>query len=207
MSSRSGHGEVFPDSQKQTPSFAHLARRTWTSVKPVVSNQARRTELLCASVKPNCIFRPGPKPELPREPGFKASFEKASHVPFALLINEEFAQSGEGVDLSSEDFIDKLWLLAVTLVLIMVSEENLLEPGKMLKTVKAKTGEGPAISYWSPNFLGRVYRASGISAREFRSGTSQRAHWKRGHIKSQPHGPKRALRKIIWIQPYRAGSG
>jgi hypothetical protein len=137
----------------------------------------------------------------------KASFEKASHVPFTLLINEEFAESGEGVDLSSEDFIDQLWLLAVTLVLIMVSGENLLEPGKLLKTVKTKTGEGPAIPYWSPNFLGRVYRAGGNSAQQPGSGPSQRAHWKRGHIKSQPYGSKRALRKIIWIQPYRAGSG
>jgi hypothetical protein len=66
--------------------------------------------------------------------------EKASHVPFTLLINEEFAQSGEGVDLSSEDFIGQLWLLALTLVLIMVSGENLLEPGKLLKTVEAKEG-------------------------------------------------------------------
>jgi hypothetical protein len=33
----------------------------------------------------------------------------------------------------------------------------------------------------------------------------QRPHWRKGHLKSQPHGPKLSLRKIIWIQPYCTG--
>jgi hypothetical protein len=60
--------------------------------------------------------------------------------------------------------------------------------------------------FWSPNFLGRLYR-SAFSSEVETSGLTQRPHWQRGHIKSQPHGPREELRKIIWIQPSKAGTG
>ena len=36
----------------------------------------------------------------------------------------------EGVDLSAEDLVDKVWLLAITLIVIMISGEKLLECGR-----------------------------------------------------------------------------
>ena len=43
---------------------------------------------------------------------------EASSVPFSLIVNDELPDNEEGVegvDLSTEDFVDKLWLLAITL--------------------------------------------------------------------------------------------
>ena len=63
---------------------------------------------------------------------------------------------GDGVALSAEDFIDKLWLLAITLLLIMVSGEELVERGRLEKTRKSKSGHGKSTEFWSPNLLGRL---------------------------------------------------
>lgn len=32
-------------------------------------------------------------------------------------------------------------------------------------------------------------------------GVGVRTHWRRGHFRNQPHGPQRALRKLVWIMP------
>jgi hypothetical protein len=136
----------------------------------------------------------------------KQAFQQASSAPFSLIVNDELDDNEEGVDLSAEDFVDKLWLLSITLLLIMISGENLLERGRLEKTRKPKSGEGKPTEFWSPNFLGRLYR-SAISGESETGALTQRPHWRRGYIKSQPHGPRQLLRKIIWISPYRAGRG
>ena len=41
-----------------------------------------------------------------------------------------------------EDFVDKLSLRSITLLLIMVSGENLIEPGRLEKLRKPKSGFG-----------------------------------------------------------------
>ena len=53
-------------------------------------------------------------------------------------------------------FVDKLWLLAITLLLIMVSGKNLVEHGRLEKKRKPKSGGGRPTEFWSPNFLGRL---------------------------------------------------
>jgi hypothetical protein len=55
---------------------------------------------------------------------------------------------------------------------------------------KPKSGEGKPTEFWSPNFLGRFYQSAVTGERESQSGSTQRLHWRRGHIKSQPHGPR-----------------
>ena len=137
----------------------------------------------------------------------RQAFQQASSVPFSLIVNDELADNEEGVDLSAEHFVDKLWLLSVTLLLIMVSGENLIERGRLEKKRKPKSGDGKPMEFWSPNFLGRLYQSAVAGEGESRSASTQRLHWRRGHIKAQPHGPRRELRKIIWIQPYKAGRG
>jgi hypothetical protein len=57
----------------------------------------------------------------------KQAFQQASSVPFSPIVNDDLAKNEEGIDLSAEDFVDKLWLLAITLLLIMVTGENLIE--------------------------------------------------------------------------------
>jgi hypothetical protein len=132
----------------------------------------------------------------------KSAFERASEVPFeipgSLLSNPEHT-----ITTTDADFMDRLWLLGITLVLIMASGERLLEPGVRLKTVKPKRQADRPTEYWSPNYLGRVFRA------ETENGdpeNHQRPHWRKGHLKSEAHGPRSSLRKIIWIQPYGTGT-
>jgi hypothetical protein len=98
---------------------------------------------------------------VPLIPGttIKQAFRQASSVPFSLIVNDELADNGEGVDLSAEDFVDKLWLLSITLLLIMVSGENLIEHGRLEKKRKPKSREGKPTEFWSPNFLDRLYQS------------------------------------------------
>ena len=88
----------------------------------------------------------------------KQAFQQATSVPFSLIVNDELADNEEGVDLSAEDFVDKLWLLAITLLLIMASGENLIKRGQLEKLHKPKSGDGKPTEFWSPNFLGRPHQ-------------------------------------------------
>jgi hypothetical protein len=132
-------------------------------------------------------------------------FQDADKTAFSLLVADAFlAPHEDQIDLSAEDFINRLWLLALTLALIMSSGENLLEPGKLLKRVQPKKNKSArALEFWSPHYLGRDFR---VNSEPGDPGDRKiRPHWKRGHIKSQPYGRKHSLRKVIWLQPYQTG--
>jgi hypothetical protein len=75
-------------------------------------------------------------------------------------------------DNADADFMDRLWLLGINLVFIMVSGENLLERGVRLKGVKPKNKADQPVEYWSPNYLGRVYRAETEGGRSRKSPTA-----------------------------------
>ena len=79
---------------------------------------------------------------------------------------------------------------------------QLVETGIRPKVVKPKNPSDSPKEFSSPNFLGRVYESS---TEPGETGSHLRAHWKKGHLKSQAHGPKHLLRKVIWIHPYRTG--
>jgi hypothetical protein len=168
---------------------------------------AEQDAVLVTTYMPEAEFNVTYYKSVPLLPGatIKQAFQQASSVPFSLIVNDELADNGEGVDLSAEDFVDKLWLLSITLLLIMVSGENLVERGRLEKLRKPKAGVGKPTEFWSPNFLGRFYKSAAAGEREGHSTSTQRLHWRRGHIKSQPHGPRHSLRKVIWVRPYRAG--
>jgi hypothetical protein len=137
------------------------------------------------------------------EETMKSAFERASKIPYEIS-GGTLPDAERALSTTDGEFIDLLWLLGMTLVLIMASGENLLEPGTRLKTIKPKKPSDQPVDYWSPSYLGRVYKAKTDS----QSGDPEsqlRPHWRKGHLKSQPHGPRSALRKTIWIQPYRTG--
>src|SRR5208337_1979862 len=81
----------------------------------------------------------------------KAAFERASTIPLEFPGGES-AEWDEG-------FLERLWLLGLTLVLIMASGEKLIETGRQLKIVRPKNHSDAPIEYWSPNYFGRVYQA------------------------------------------------
>jgi hypothetical protein len=60
-------------------------------------------------------------------------------------------------------------------------------------------------SLLEPGSYGLIFEYTLPRERESRSGSTQRLHWRRGYIKSRPHGPGHSLRQIIWIRPYRGG--
>lgn len=43
------------------------------------------------------------------------------------------------------------------------------------------------------------------SAQQRRSCEGVVRHWRGGHLKMQPHGPRNSLRKLIYVEPYQAG--
>src|SRR5271165_6680799 len=49
--------------------------------------------------------------------------------------------------------------------------------------------------------LPRVYQRI-AGANEANAESHLATHWRKGHLKSQPYGPRQSLRKVIWIQPY-----
>ena len=71
------------------------------------------------------------------------------------------------------------------------------ERGRLEKLRKPKSGDGKPTEFRSPNFLGRLYQSTVAGEAGIRDTSTQRLHWRRGHIKSQPHGPHHSLRKII----------
>jgi hypothetical protein len=108
---------------------------------------------------------------------------------------------------ADREFSRTLWKLGLVLVSIMTARPDLLEPGCLLKRVKAKTRGEPPREWWSPTIVGRVFapaEAPSVNG-QATSRTAHRPHWVRGHVKSQAHGPQHSLRKIIWIQTYRTG--
>ena len=75
---------------------------------------------------------------------------------------------------------------------------------RLLIPVAAHAPSDKHCELWSPNLIGRCYR----TLRDERGGgihASPRVHWRRGHVRSQPHGQRRSLRKAIWIEPVLVG--
>jgi hypothetical protein len=103
----------------------------------------------------------------------------------------------------------KVWNLGLVLISIMTARPEYIEPGRLLKLAKPKRPGEPRREWWSPTYVGRVFtHQARTRPAENSEGTlhgPHRAHWVRGHVKSQVHGPKHSLRKIIWIQPYHTG--
>ena len=65
----------------------------------------------------------------------------------------------------------------VTLLLIMVSSENLIEHGRLGKKRKLKSDEEKPTEFWSPDFLGRLYQSSIANEVGNRGASTQRLNW------------------------------
>ena len=105
--------------------------------------------MLVTKYMPEAKFNVTYYKSVPPIPGatIRQAFHQASSVPFTLIVGDELADNEEGVDLSAEDFGHKLWLLAITLLLIMISGEQLVERGRLEKKRKPKSGEGKPLEF------------------------------------------------------------
>jgi hypothetical protein len=80
---------------------------------------ADQNAVLVTTYMPEAKFNVTYFKSVPLIPGatIKQAFQQASSVPFSLIVNDGLADNEEGVDLSAKDFVDKLWLLSITLLL------------------------------------------------------------------------------------------
>ena len=85
---------------------------------------------------------------------------------------------------------------------IMTSRPGLVETQTepCRKEKKNPKGQITQEELWHPNFIGRSYRMRS-EVTEAGTHASPRMHWRRGHMRDQPHGPGRTLHKMIWLEP------
>lgn len=119
-------------------------------------------------------------------------------------------------DLNEADsaFAEKMGVILFGTILAMNARPLLVEHGRFLKRV-GKADK--AREFWSPNIIGARYKfkrevpriAAGKfvqDARQHGTHASPRMHWRRGHYRNQPYGPKLKEHKTIWIEPCLIGA-
>ncbi len=105
---------------------------------------------------------------------------------------------------TDQEVTDRVSALMLKLLVILNTRPQLVETGECVRPQKIKHGRVKHCELWSPNIIGGHYR----TIREGSGGgthASPRVHWRRGHVRSQPHGPRWALRKPVWIEPVLIG--
>jgi hypothetical protein len=90
------------------------------------------------------------------------------------------------------------------LLVVLNTRSSLIEYGSCERPQRFKHGRIRKREIWSPNLIGSQYRPT-PAAESQGTHASPRIHWRRGHIRKQPHGPGRIERKLIWIEPVLVG--
>lgn len=102
-------------------------------------------------------------------------------------------------------FNQKVQMFAVKLMLALTARPTLIVPGGVSRPARIKKGR-KFDELWHPNLIGWTYQAK----REIASGqqgthASPRMHWRRGHMRNQPYGPKpwndSTPKRLTWIEP------
>lgn len=124
----------------------------------------------------------------------------ATAQPAAEIPDELPALDAIQLDGDESATMRRLANLVLGVILVCHARPELVEPGEKLNGGSRKHGVPPE---WSPTWIGRRYAGH----RETPTGThaSPRAHWRRGHLRQQAHGPELSLRKTIWIEPVWVG--
>ncbi len=128
------------------------------------------------------------------------SFQRAmTHAEAPTLNLKDFGavigRSGVGVDADDEDLVSAITTLTFSLIFAMNARDELWERGRYTgKTAKS------GVEFWTPNIIGKNYTLKGKQLTPH-GGTSPRMHWRRGHMRQQPYGEQRSLRREQWIEP------
>lgn len=152
------------------------------------------------------------------------SIMNATHRPTVRLNNLFYREKGErqpnlpklhyvdmDLDEKDEGFLEKMGVIAFGTLLAMHARPDLIERGKLLRKVEKKDS---VKEFWSPNVIGPRYSfkrevpkvskfGEFIRPSQVLGGThaSPREHWRRGHWRNQPYGPKLKEHRTIWIEP------
>lgn len=104
----------------------------------------------------------------------------------------------------------KVQAFAVKLMLALTAKPNYITLGTQSRKEKMKHGRVRE-EIWNPNLIGWEYKAQRTAATPG-DGThaSPRMHWRRGHMRNQPYGPKpwsdTTPKKLLWIEPVLIGA-
>jgi hypothetical protein len=98
---------------------------------------------------------------------------------------------------------DRVSALMLELLVVLNTRPNLVERGQCVRPKRIKRARLKQRELWSPNLIGWRYRVA--SAAPAGTHASPRMHWRRGHIRNQPHGTGRTQRRLLWIEPMLVG--
>jgi len=117
----------------------------------------------------------------------------ASAMPFQINYGESKPEDPQITTL--------LLALAVKCILAATSRADLVEAEEIIvQHEKTKKGKYKP-EMMAPKWIGRTYKLKRESVHHGGTHASPTAHWRAGHIRQQPYGPQRALRKTIWLEP------
>ena len=137
-------------------------------------------------------------------------FEDATYMEDAISHAVDFDRAA--LDLPAEgeqdkNFAVKVQSFAVKLMLVLSACHDVITLGGIARAKKVKKGDRITEELWHPNLLGWDYRAQRATATGGEKGThaSPRMHWRRGHMRNQPYGPKpwveASPKRLAWIEP------
>lgn len=141
-------------------------------------------------------------------------FEDATYMEEAKMAHlfDKFESPRTCKDMPAEGeeekrFNSKVQAFAVKLMLVLNAAHNITKLGSVARPEKIKKGHRVLEELWHPNLIGWDYRAQRVGAATGDHGThaSPRMHWRRGHMRNQPFGPKpwteQSPKRITWIEP------
>lgn len=137
---------------------------------------------------------------------FVSSFWKEDHVDEIIQKYSYTDYTGADAPKVQEDkeCCDRLSVLMFKLLVVVNTRPNLVAPATCLRRACSRKGRQRS-ELWSPNIIGSTYRVARENAPPNGTHACPRLHWRRGHLRHQPHGLGRALRKLIWIEPMLIG--
>lgn len=156
----------------------------------------------------------------------QAPFQDATYMEEEVIehrFNVKHGIDRNLLDLPVEGEQEKLFNMkvqsfAVKLMLALTARPNFITTGSQSRPMKIKHGR-VRDEIWNPNLIGWNYQAkravpempTDASAKdammqcEPRSHASPRMHWRRGHMRNQPFGPKpwteTTPKRLTWIEP------
>lgn len=113
-------------------------------------------------------------------------------------------------------FNAKVQHFAVKLMMALSVRPNFIQNGSLARVEKVKKGKHVVGELWNPNLIGWDYKArrTGLPEAPVDADAgealacvhrSPRMHWRRGHMRNQPHGPKPwtkdSPKELKWIEP------
>lgn len=147
-----------------------------------------------------------------------APYEDATYMEEAHLRQElgDYTMERGQPDLPAEGEAERLFNIkvqafAVKLMLALTAQPNFITVGTQSRKAKVRHGRVKD-EIWNPNLIGWEYKAKRVGTESGEHGThsSPRMHWRRGHMRNQPYGPKpwteTTSKRLTWIEPVLIGA-